>query len=137
MTVPKEFKFQVNFVTTIEFKLIDVFSRRMAEGNNLNDSQEKTVNLFGDIFIYDNITNKSKCILKKSNTTCATQLVGNRPFNLIRHVNTMHKELKLNINKNNSSAITPNKILEKCVEIITINGRPFSIFDDSGFSFFF
>lgn len=100
----------------------------MADENN-----NQRVNLFGDVFIYDENSKKSQCILLKNGEICRTKLNGSRPFNLKRHVKSVHPEFDCKILENNHLIdVSEKAILDAWAEIVTINGRPFSSLHDSG-----
>lgn len=84
-----------------------------------NENCQETANLFGDIFAYDHSSKKSVCILNKGGKKCGTNLASKRPSNLKRHVARVHPDF--------TAAIIEN-------EMFTVNGRPFSLLKDSGFS---
>lgn len=92
--------------------------------------QSKEFKLFGDLFIYKAKTNKSKCLL----SNCNKELCGSKPSNLKRHVTLMHKDFigKIIVNKC-KKCFEETDILDAFVEWFTINGRPFSIIEDSAF----
>lgn len=94
-----------------------------------------TANLFGDIFIYHHSDKQSECILlKKDGQKCGARLNTKRPYNLKRHVNTAHSEFSANIVVNKCQLnLSATHILNCCVEMVTINGRPFALLSDSGF----
>lgn len=101
----------------------------MAE--NSNETEEKK--LFGDIFIFNNSTGKSKCILLKNGVVCGSQIASRRPYNLKRHIKSHHKDFKADVIENNPRIDNAeNEILNAWAEILTINGRPFSMLKDSG-----
>lgn len=98
-----------------------------------DENSTETANLFGDIFIYDETTKKSNCILLKNGKVCNTKMSGKRPYNLKRHVSAVHPDFSAKIIENNYSFETSEKaILSAWAEIVTINGRPFSAMNDSG-----
>lgn len=89
--------------------------------------------LFGDVFTFNNSTGKSKCILLKDGSICGSQIKSTRPFNLKRHIKSHHKDFKADIIENNPRIDNAeSEILNAWAEIVTINGRPFSMLNDSG-----
>lgn len=103
----------------------------MAEENN---QEQQTVRLFGDVFLYDSIIKKSKCIWITNGKQCGTYITTNRPYNLKRHLKHCHKDLNAKIIDNDCKTfLTSSFIYNCCVEMLTINGRPFSSLLDSGF----
>lgn len=96
-------------------------------------SVAETAKLFGDIFEYQEDNNKSRCLLLNNGNLCGRTLQGKRPANLRRHVTLCHKDFQKTIIENDHNVISFEKLLEICVEITTVNGRPFSIVNDSGF----
>lgn len=103
-------------------------------GDSDSEQNEKTFNLFGDIFIYDKVKNKSNCLLPKNGKMCSSSLCGKKPSNLQRHVRLCHTDFVGNIIENRAEINIPlEALLNICVEMITVDGRPFSIFNDSGF----
>lgn len=97
-------------------------------------SVAETAKLFGDVFKYREEKNKSQCLLLKDGIECGRLLAGKRPSNLKRHVERCHKDYKKMIIENKcSDVISLEELLNVCVEITTVNGRPFSIVNDSGF----
>lgn len=104
------------------------------EAPNVENNNNETLNLFGDIFIYDEKTNKSKCILSKSSgIMCGIQLTGKGPYNLKRHIKNVHRDFTTKIIENNHLVESSEKaILNAWAEIVTINGRPFVSLHDSG-----
>lgn len=99
-----------------------------------NTQELPTAYLFGDIFIYNSAEKESECILKKENKKCGVKLSTNRPYNLKRHVELVHRDFVANIVVNKCEHnLSANYILNCCVEIITINGRPLASLSDSGF----
>lgn len=108
-----------------------LLSFKMAEANN----QELTAAyLFGDIFIYHSSEKKSECILKKNDKKCGATLHSNRPYNLKRHIERVHPDFaaKIIVNECNLN-LSATYVLNCCVEMLTINGRPFACLADSGF----
>lgn len=96
-------------------------------------SIEDTAKLFGDIFIFSEENNQSQCLLLENGIVCKRLLRGKRPANLKRHVKLCHKDFTKSIIENEWRNFSFEDVLDICVEITTINGRPFSIVDDSGF----
>lgn len=97
-------------------------------------SVTETAKLFGDVFKYQEENNKSLCLLLKDGILCGKLLKGKRPANLKRHVKNCHKDYTKTIIENKShDEISFEELLDVCVEITTVNGRPFSIVNDSGF----
>lgn len=103
----------------------------MAEGN----IQEKPiVFLFGDIFVYHAEDKQSECILKKDGKKCGVKLNSYRPYNLKRHVELVHRDFCATIVTNKFEFnISATQVLNCCVEMLTVNGRPFTFLSDSGF----
>lgn len=98
------------------------------------ETYEGEARLFGDIFLYDIQTNKSKCILMKKKGVCNSKIGGKRIFNLKRHLSNVHKDYKAKIIENDFELnVSETNILNILVELMTINGRPFTMFNDSGF----
>ena len=105
----------------------------------------KRANPSYDYFQYDEKI-KSKCIIGD----CNEQVAG-RGWNLERHLQRKHKDVFVSVQEkkqeNNKALderddgkkkpvkveIDSSIILNSCIEIVTVNGRPFSYFDDSGF----
>ena len=105
----------------------------------------KRANPSYDYFQYDEKI-KSKCIIGD----CNEQVAG-RGGNLKRRLQRKHKDVFVSVQEkkqeNNKALderddgkkkpvkveIDSNIILNSCIEIVTVNGRPFSYFDDSGF----
>lgn len=97
-------------------------------------SVQETANLFGEIFEFDEEGGKSRCLLIKNGNICGKYITGKKPYNLKRHVNLCHRDYNKNIIENEyQTIVSPESLLNACVEIITINGRPFSMLGDSGF----
>lgn len=96
-------------------------------------SVEQTAQLFGDIFDFHVENNESRCLLLLNENPCGKLLKGKRPSNLKRHVKLCHKDFTKIIVENNHKDVTFEELLDICVEITTVNGRPFSIVNDSGF----
>lgn len=95
-------------------------------------------------FTYDDSSKKSECNL------CGKQIAGCHKGNLLRHLhgsiseNGVHKALldnesfeQLRSEKIASRLKGPrddvSRIINACISLVTINGRPFSLLDDSGF----
>lgn len=99
-----------------------------------NIQEIPTAYLFGDIFIYCSTEKKSKCILKINDKKCGAMLNSTRPYNLKRHVERVHLEFaaKIIVNECNLN-LSAKYVLNCCVEMLTINGRPFAFLSDSGF----
>lgn len=66
---------------------------------------------------------------------CSTKLNGTTAFNLVRHVKKVHSNLYNEIVGQKSTPIQLERLqlLQNIVEIIALNGRPFTIIHDSGF----
>ncbi|KAL2102072.1 hypothetical protein ACEWY4_003833 [Coilia grayii] len=104
-------------------------------------------------FSFDPATNKSKCNVEG----CGAEIKGNHGGNLQRHIQRRHLEI---LKKSSTDAvqkraastgqktldavvvkkpklvqvpITPEALEDACLELVTVNGRPFSIMEDSGF----
>lgn len=109
----------------------------MAESTD-SDGIAKSLKLFGDIFTYNPNTKKSTCQIVTEEKKCGISLTGCRPFNLKRHISSVHKDFNLKDLEINHprTCITKTSILNACSELISINGRPYSILEDSGFKFF-
>lgn len=98
---------------------------------NINETDAKK--LFGDIFIFDRKTRKSKCILLKNGAICGNKITSSRPYNLKRHLKSNHPDFKDSFIENDPRIDNiQNEILNAWSEIVTINGRPFSMINDSG-----
>lgn len=121
------------------------------------------MNPFRKCFVYDALTNQSTCKVKECNTSIKGNHSGNLQrhvqschkeiFDNISagssqppssNSSATTKKRRLNIQptlddvvikqKTNISVnITPDLLKEACTELVTVNGRPFSIFNDSGF----
>lgn len=100
-----------------------------------NSSESRNMNLFGDIFLYNEESSKSICQLLKNGDKCGKQLATKKAFNLKRHIRLVHPDFEGNIieNKDFHNYMSNEYILNCCVEMLTINGRPFSSLSDSGF----
>lgn len=94
-----------------------------------------TAFLFGDVFIYHSIDKRSECILRKENgQKCGIKLNTHRPYNLKRHVKHLHPDFTTKIIMNKCQLnLSSTYVLNCCVEMLTINGRPFTLLSDSGF----
>lgn len=99
-----------------------------------SETNKKTAKLFGDIFIRNESKQKSVCILNKNGKKCGTELATSRPFNLKRHIKTVHPDFNDTIIENDAIEVFEEDILNVLAEIFTVNGRPFTMFKDSGFS---
>lgn len=94
----------------------------------------QNLRLFGDIFLYDEEAKKSECILLKNNKKCGSTIKGCRPYNLKRHVRIVHRDFEANIIENEHTLnLSSEYIHNACVEMVTLNGRPFTCVNDSGF----
>ena len=106
-------------------------------------------------FSFNAASNKSTCQVEG----CGAEIIGNHGGNLQRHIQRRHpdlfeKSLQDHQNQNKRSAadgqntldsvivkkpkqfkvaLTSDTIKEACVELVTVNGRPFSLMEDSGF----
>lgn len=101
----------------------------MAENNNEIEKKK----LFGDIFVYNKATGKNKCILENNGVVCGSHIKGSRPFNLKRHLRSVHPDFSDSYTINNPRIENAeSEILNAWAEIVTINGRPFSMFQDPG-----
>lgn len=99
-----------------------------------NEINPETAKLFGDVFAYDYLTKKSVCLLTKRGKKCGTNISGKRPFNLKRHVSHVHPDFPAVIIENEASNCIETDLLNSFTEMFTVNGRPFSLLKDSGFS---
>lgn len=99
-----------------------------------SDINQETANLFGDVFAFDCSSKKSVCLLEKRGKKCGTNIVGKRPYNLKRHVKTVHPEFTAKIIENEAAKCIETDLLDSLTEMFTVNGRPFSLFKDSGFN---
>lgn len=88
-------------------------------------------------FIYDTETNTSTC------TLCNKDFKGKKNFNLKRHFEGCSQNLKKEKEINQSIAgtvlsirtnVTIRKILESCLSIVAVNGKPLADLNTSGFS---
>lgn len=100
----------------------------------LNENNQETANLFGDIFAYDHSSKKSICLLNKGEKKCSTNISSKRPSNLKRHIARVHPNFTATIIENDTSHCIETEILNSFTEMFTLNGRPFSLLKDSGFS---
>lgn len=101
----------------------------------MDNTGDEKAKLFGDIFVFIKESGKSKCILTRENgDICGTYIKGVRPYNLKRHLQTVHKDFNLNNIEENCCKVQSSEddILNAWVEIVTINGRPFELRHDSG-----
>ncbi|KAK5866652.1 hypothetical protein PBY51_020825 [Eleginops maclovinus] len=106
-------------------------------------------------FSFNAASNKSTCQVEG----CGIEIIGNHGGNLQRHIQRRHPELfekslqdLQNPNKRPAAdgqntldsvivkkprqvqvALTPETLKEACLELVTVNGRPFSLMEDSGF----
>lgn len=102
-----------------------------------SEINSRKARLFGDIFVRDNKSQKSVCILdhrSKSGQKCLIEITTTRPYNLKRHIKNVHPDFKDTIIENDFTEIREEDILNVLAEIFTVNGRPFTKFRDSGFS---
>lgn len=99
-----------------------------------SETNPKTAKLFGDIFVRNLSKQKSVCILNKNGKQCGTEISSTRPFNLKRHIKIVHPDFNDTILENDITDIVEEDILNVLAEIFTVNGRPFTMFKDSGFS---
>lgn len=65
---------------------------------------------------------------------CTANLNGTKAHNLVSHLNNIHRE-KFNLIADQKNDISAERLqfLQNIVEIVTVNGRPFSSIHDSGF----
>lgn len=101
-----------------------------------------------DYFDYDRTNNKSSCKI----SDCKYQANGKHANNLCKHIESKHKDIRGELKrKKEQVAIAKNKVADNvkrqtasvkidrselllaCLELTTVNGRPFSMLDDSGF----
>jgi bifunctional polynucleotide phosphatase/kinase len=95
-------------------------------------------------FTYNEEINLSKCNIADCNKSIKTNHNGN----LERHLQTCHKEIYENLLKSRMDSESAEKdksvkkikiemdsstLLNACVEMVTVNGRPFTSMSDSGF----
>lgn len=106
-------------------------------------------------FSFNATTNKSTCQIEG----CGKEINGNHGGNLQRHIHRLHpevfeKSLQDHPNQNKRPAedgqstldtvivkkpkqvqvaLSPETLKEACIELVTVNGRPFSLMEDSGF----
>ncbi|XP_068172121.1 zinc finger BED domain-containing protein 4-like [Antennarius striatus] len=104
-------------------------------------------------FSYDPATNKSICNIEG----CGAEIKGNHGGNLQRHIQRRHPDIFKNSStgvglKRTASTgqktldeevvkkpkvarvpINPEVLVDACLELVTVNGRPFSLMEDSGF----
>lgn len=66
---------------------------------------------------------------------CSDELNGTKEWNLAKHISSVHQDVFLDISSGVKEpiAVTRLKLLQNCLEIVAINGRPFSCLHDSGF----
>ena len=106
-----------------------------------------------DYFTYNSTTDSSFCNIDN----CSTEVPGKHAGNMSKHVERHHKiifevlskklvsygteENKRKRTQEDSEQpskrvriqITSERLIEACIELVTINGRPFSYLEDSGF----
>jgi hypothetical protein len=74
-----------------------------------------------------------KCIIGN----CSKRLVGTKNHNLVSHIKCMHADIYAKfINPQRDAKYYAKmrlRFIQNCVEIIAVNGRPFSYLNDSGF----
>jgi len=107
-------------------------------------------------FCYDPVKNTSACLISLTCPQHSKPLKGNHGGNLKNHISRKHKKQNYEVNKlleglsatdlkrKRSEAtsddtdtlkiqLSKRRLTDACVELVTINGRPFSLMDDSGF----
>lgn len=99
-----------------------------------NEINQETANLFGDVFAYDFSSKKAVCLLTKGGRKCGTNISSKRPFNLKRHVTCVHPDFTAAIIENETVNCIETELLDSFTEMFTVNGRPFCLLKDSGFS---
>lgn len=93
-------------------------------------------------FIYDENKNVNLC------SHCNEEKKGNHAANLTRHIESKHKDVyiglkveidvfseKIESNKNENIVLVPfdlTEVKKACVTLATVDGRPFSLFNDAG-----
>lgn len=99
---------------------------------------------FEHFFTYDSVEDTAQCKL------CKEQLSGNHKGNLLRHLssnksdsheslffaeNHLYQKISNSKTRRRSSARRSDlrEVITACVELVTFNARPFSLFQDSGF----
>lgn len=97
---------------------------------------QKQIHPVQDYFTFNSQTRKSTC------KTGGCVMKGKHSYNLWRHIQRKHKEiakvlyqLDLKCDNDNGIFVKINKkeLIKSCVELTTVNGRPFSLLRDSGF----
>jgi hypothetical protein len=106
------------------------------------------------LFAIDNESNTSKCLIDSSCSRHVKPMKGHHSGNLMRHVKRYHvkeydeivellknvlgrKRKRTDEDNNQVRKLSVNysvsNVLDACVEMVTINGRPFNFLADSGF----
>lgn len=98
-----------------------------------NAEEEKTLERLLQTFQRDTVTKKGSCLIEN----CRSDQITWRPFNLKRHLKQMHtKEFtKLfveEVDAEKTAEIELFNVVQDAVELVTVNGMPFSILSSSG-----
>lgn len=97
-----------------------------------NAEQQKTFDKLLTKFSRDTDSNKAKCLIKDCNSS-----VSWRPSNLKRHLKLMHsthyeKLFVEEVNAEKAARIELFNVIQDAVELVTVNGMPFSLMNSSG-----
>lgn len=109
-------------------------------------------------FSFDAENDTSQCIIKVDGDICGLKLKANHAPNLERHVSTKHpvefceitrtkvNEKRKRCDSDSADNATKNRksdtfvvrfretdVLDACVDLVTVNGRPFTLVEDNGF----
>ena len=105
---------------------------------------------------YDPVKNRSACLISLTCLQHIKQHKGNHAGNLKNHISRKHKKQNdelnevleglstMDLKRKRSEAtsddtdtfkiqLSKKRLTDACFELVTINGRPFSLMDDSGF----
>ncbi|CAH2986986.1 unnamed protein product [Chilo suppressalis] len=100
----------------------------------------KRKNKIYSYFDYDKEINKSKCLIEG----CGLTMKGNHGSNLLRHFYTQHRtkydELKKRVELEKQNDLTTKTessttltVIDNCVNLVAVHGRPFTLLQDEAF----
>lgn len=105
----------------------------------VNQSIEKNCHPVQDLFVYDDVKGKSKCV------NCDGHIKGKHSSNLLRHLKHRHGSIyqrllpqvaKYHISKNKDNHVTIqvdlDVVTKALVSLVTIDGRPYKCLEDNG-----
>lgn len=97
---------------------------------------ERAKSFFEQINIAGNTNKSHRCVVEN----CGNLIAGWKPSNMVSHLKCCHPEIYQNEVQNRNNKQSPTyyatkrlRFIQNCVEIVTVNCRPFRSLLDSGF----